>query len=162
MQEVYYINIPTNAKDPKDWADIMTIHNKKRETMPKEILKDKKLLETLVEYQVTLIERLRAEGYENHFSLILIPYPDADETLLKESVMPLLRISDRLFYIDGNIIVLLPGADWNGALKVHETIAQALDIWPIEDCIVEYPTDGKHAHQLIENLYKRLEEINAE
>ena len=130
--------------------------------MSREILKERALLKTLVEYQVTLIERLKAEGYDNLFSLLLIPYPEGDETKLKEIVFPLLRISDRLFYIDGNLIALLPGCDWNGALKVHETIAQALGIWPIEDCIVEYPTDGKHADELIENLYRRLEEINAE
>ena len=130
--------------------------------MPKKILKDKKLLEALVEYQTTLIERLRVEGYENNFSLLLIPYLDLDETMLKEMALPLLRTSDRLFHIEDNVIALLPGCDWNGALKVHETIAQALGIWPVEDCIVEYPTDGKGTLQLIENLYKRLEEIKEE
>ena len=129
--------------------------------MSKEILQDETLLEKLVDYQVTLLERLKAEGYDNNFSLSLLPYPKADEALLEEMVLPLLRVSDRLFYLDGTIIVLLPGADWNGALKVHETIAQALGIWPLEDCIVEFPTDGQKASELIDNLYKRLAEINA-
>jgi len=122
----------------------------------------KELLKTLVEYQIAFIDRLANEGYEKVFSILLIPYPQGDEEKIRELVSPLLRESDRLFYIDGKLIALLPGTDWNGALTVHETITTALGIEPKEECIVEYPTDGENAFELISNLYARYDEIKGE
>ena len=126
------------------------------------ILGYREMLKTLVEYHITFIERLAGEGYEPVFSILLLPWR-GDEERLREGVLPLLRQSDRLFYIDDNIIALLPGADWNGAMTVRRTIADALGIQlPATDedreCIVEYPTDGTQAFELIGNLYARCEE----
>jgi hypothetical protein len=105
--------------------------------MAAKILGYKELLKTLVEYHITFVERLAREGYEKTFSLLLINLPDRDEVLLREVVAPLLRKSDRLFYIDGDLIALLPGSDWNGALQVHRTITEALGMKNVEACIVE-------------------------
>ncbi|WP_457595194.1 hypothetical protein [Hydrogenimonas sp.] len=125
------------------------------------ILGYKELLKVLLEYHIHFIKRLSREGYEQLFSVLLIPLADADEKRIRELVNPLLRESDRLFYIDGNLIAMLPGTDWNGAQKVHETILTALGEAPVEDCVVEYPTDGNDAFTLISNLYARLEEITS-
>jgi len=130
--------------------------------MKAKILGYKELLKTLVEYHITFIDRLSNEGYEKIFSILLVPYPQGDEEKIRELVAPLLRESDRLFYLEGNLIALLPGTDWNGALTVHETITTALGIEPSEECIVEYPTDGKNAFELISNLYSRYDEIKGE
>ncbi len=119
----------------------------------------KELLKTLLEYHIHLIKRLAREGYEQFFSVLLIPLPGEKEENIRELVTPLLRESDRIFYIDGNLIAMLPGSDWNGAQKVHETILTALGKEKIEDCVVEYPVDGNDAFTLISNLYARLEEI---
>ncbi|BBG65438.1 hypothetical protein NNO_0735 [Hydrogenimonas sp.] len=127
--------------------------------MADKILGYKELLKTLLEYHIHLIKRLSREGYEQIFSVLLIPLPNDDEKRIRELVKPLLRESDRLFYIEGNLIAMLPGTDWNGAQKVHETILEALGESGIEDCVVEYPTDGNDAFTLIGNLYARLEEI---
>ncbi len=127
--------------------------------MHSKILGYKELLKTLVEYQIALVDRLANEGYEKVFSIILIPYDQGDEERIRELVSPLLRESDRLFYINGKLIALLPGTDWNGALTVHETITTALGIEPMEECIVEYPTDGENAFELISSLYARYDEI---
>jgi hypothetical protein len=115
----------------------------------------RELFKALVEYHITFVERLEREGYEKTFSLLLIHLPNREEKLLKEMVAPLLRRSDRLFYIDGDLIALLPGSDWNGAMKVHQTIVEALGLKGVEDRIVEYPTDGDDAFSLISNLYAR-------
>jgi hypothetical protein len=130
--------------------------------MRSKILGYKELLKTLVEYHITFIERLAHEGYDRQFAILLIPYPEGDEERIRELVSPLLRDSDRLFYIDDNLIALLPGTDWNGAMKVRETIAEALGIPLGEECIVEYPTDGEDAFRLISNLYARYDEIKGE
>ncbi|WP_201353560.1 hypothetical protein [Hydrogenimonas urashimensis] len=122
----------------------------------------KELLKTLVEYHITFMERLANEGYEKVFSILLIPYPQGDEENIRELVQPVLRESDRLFYIEGKLIAMLPGTDWNGALNVHDTIINALAIEPVEECIVEYPTDGSNAFELISNLYARYDEIKGE
>ncbi len=127
--------------------------------MRERILGYKELLKVLLEYHIHFIKRLSREGYEQIFSVLLIPLPDADEERIRELVEPLLRESDRLFYIDGNLIAMLPGTDWNGAQKVHETILTALGEPHVEDCVVEYPTDGDDAFTLIGNLYARREEI---
>ena len=120
----------------------------------------RELLKTLVEYHITLIQRLADEGYDKIFSILLIPDPGDDEARIRETVLPLLRKSDRLFYIDGNLIVLLPGADWNGAMKVRKTIMEALGLdVNEEECIAEYPVDGTDAFSLIANLYARYDEI---
>jgi hypothetical protein len=121
----------------------------------------KELLKTLVEYHITFVERLAHEGYDKQFSILLIPYPEGDEERIRELVAPLLRESDRLFYIEENLIALLPGTDWNGAMKVRETISEALGIDPGEECIVEYPTDGTDAFGLISGLYARYDDIKA-
>ena len=124
----------------------------------------RELLKTLLEYHITLIERLAHEGYDPTFSVLRIPYPDGDETRIREVALPLLRTSDRLFYIDGNLIALLPGSDWNGAMKVRETLVEALGI-PIDDdeeCICEYPEDGADAFSLISRLYARYDAIKGE
>ncbi|NPA29057.1 MAG: hypothetical protein GXO33_02615 [Epsilonproteobacteria bacterium] len=113
----------------------------------------RELLKTLLEYHITLIERLAHEGYDPTFSVLRIPYPDGDETRIREVALPLLRTSDRLFYIDGNLIALLPGSDWNGAMKVRETLAQALGVPLDKEHICEYPVDGKDAFTLISGLY---------
>ncbi len=127
--------------------------------MPGRRLGYKELLKTLLEYHITFIKRLSREGYEQTFSLLLIPLENIEEKRIEDMVKPLLRECDRLFYIEGNLIAILPGTDWNGALKVHETILEALGEGPIEDCIAEYPTDGEDAFELIGSLYARLEEI---
>ncbi|WP_300366907.1 hypothetical protein [Hydrogenimonas sp.] len=130
--------------------------------MPSKILGYKELLKTLVEYHITFINRLSNEGYEKLFSILLIPLSGENEERIRELVLPLLRESDRLFYIEGKLIALLPGTDWNGALKVNETITEALGIEPLEECIVEYPADGENAFELIGNLYARYDEIRGE
>ena len=130
--------------------------------MKTKILGYRELLKTLVEYHITFVERLANEGYDKPFSILLIPYAEGDEERIRELVAPLLRDSDRLFYIDGNLIALLPGADWNGAMKVRETIAEALGIELGEECIAEYPADGENAFELISNLYARYDEIKEE
>ncbi|WP_456451279.1 hypothetical protein [Hydrogenimonas sp.] len=130
--------------------------------MKSKILGYKELLKTLVEYHITLVERLAHEGYDRQFSILLIPYPEGNEERIRELVSPLLRNSDRLFYIENNLIALLPGADWNGAMQVRETIAQALGITLGEECVVEYPTDGAEAFELISNLYARFDDIKEE
>ncbi len=127
--------------------------------MADRILGYKELLKTLLEYHIHFIKRLSREGYEQTFSVLLIPLPGADENRIRELVKPLLRESDRLFYIEGNLIAMLPGTDWNGAQKVHRTILEALGEPLVEDCVVEYPTDGNDAFKLISSLYARLEEI---
>ncbi len=120
----------------------------------------RELLKTLVEYHITLIQRLADEGYDQIFSILLIPDPNDDEERIRETVLPLLRKSDRLFYIDGNLIALLPGADWNGAMKVRKTIMETLGLDENEEeCIAEYPVDGSDAFSLISNLYARYDEI---
>ena len=124
--------------------------------MAKDIFGYKELLKVLVEYQITLVNRLKNDGYDQFFSILLIPLPGWNEQKLRESILPLLRTSDRLFYIEENLIALLPGTDWNGAQKVHETITTALNLENIEDRVVEYPTDGKNAFTLISNLYAKL------
>lgn len=129
--------------------------------MKAKILGYKELLKTLVEYHIAFIDRLSNEGYEKIFSILLVPYPQGDEEKIRELVSPLLRESDRLFYLEGNLIALLPGTDWNGALTVHETITTALGIEPKEECIVEYPTDGTSAFELISNLYSKYDDIKA-
>ena len=127
------------------------------------ILGYKELLKTLIEYHINFVERLAQEGYDKTFSLFLLPYPEGDEERLRELALPLLRQSDRLFYIDGNIIVLLPGSDWNGALKVHETLEEALGLQnDREECIVEYPADGENAFKLISTLYATHDRISEE
>ncbi|WP_457592667.1 hypothetical protein [Hydrogenimonas sp.] len=129
--------------------------------MSEKTLGYKELLKTLLEYHINFIKRLSREGYEQTFSVLLIPLPDVKEKKIDELVTPLLRECDRLFYIEGNLIAMLPGTDWNGAQKVHETILEALGEAPVEDCVVEYPTDGTDAFKLIGNLYARLEEIKS-
>ncbi len=127
--------------------------------MKTKILGYKELLKTLLEYHITLVERLHHEGYDRTFTILLLPYPQKDEEKLRQIILPLLRSSDRLFYIEGNLIALLPGTDWMGAMKVRETICEALGIEPAEkECIVEYPVDGEEAFTLIGNLYARCEE----
>ncbi len=130
--------------------------------MADKILGYKELFKVLLEYHINFIKRLSREGYEQIFSILLIPLADADETEIRELVNPLLRESDRLFYIDGNLIAMLPGTDWNGAQKVHKTILAALGESEKEDCVVEYPTDGTDAFTLIGNLYAQLEEIKVQ
>ncbi|MCF6201181.1 MAG: hypothetical protein L3J42_03500 [Hydrogenimonas sp.] len=125
--------------------------------MSDKILGYKELLKALVEYHIHFIKRLSRDGYDQIFSLLLIPLPGEDEQRLRELVYPLLRESDRLFYIEGNLIALLPGTDWNGAQKVHETILEALGKSGIEDCVVEYPTDADDAFRLISALYAKLD-----
>lgn len=125
--------------------------------MAVDILGYKELLKVLVEYQITLINRLKNEGYDQLFSIILIPLPNWNEKNLRDTVLPLLRSSDRLFYIEENLIALLPNTDWNGAQKVHNTIVTALNLKNIEDRVVEYPTDGENAFKLISNLYAKLD-----
>ncbi len=127
--------------------------------MSEKTLGYKELLKSLVEYHINFIKRLSNEGYEQTFSLLLIPLENIDERKIKELAVPLLRECDRIFYIEGNLIAMLPGTDWNGALKVHETILEALGEGPVEDCIVEYPVDGEDAFKLIGNLYARLDEV---
>ena len=130
--------------------------------MKPKILGYKELLKTLVEYHITLIERLANEGYDKQFTILLIPYPGADEEQIRDTVLPLLRRSDRLFYIEGNLIALLPGSDWTGAMKVRDTLQSALGLSHPEECIVEYPVDGTDAFKLISNLYARYDEIKGE
>jgi len=125
--------------------------------MAVDILGYKELLKVLVEYQITLINRLKNEGYDQSFSILLIPLPNWNEQKLRDTILPLLRNSDRLFYIEENLIALLPNTDWNGAQKVHDTIATALNLKDIEDRVVEYPTDGENAFTLISNLYAKLD-----
>ncbi|WP_457596217.1 hypothetical protein [Hydrogenimonas sp.] len=131
--------------------------------MKTKILGYKELLKTLVEYHITFVERLSHEGYDRQFSILLIPYPHGDEERIRSLAAPLLRESDRLFYIDGNIVALLPGADWNGAMKVRETLMEALGLDTQEpECVVEYPVDGRDAFELIANLYARYDDIRGE
>ncbi|WP_456381393.1 hypothetical protein [Hydrogenimonas sp.] len=130
--------------------------------MKARILGYKELLKTLVEYHITFIDRLALEGYEKTFSILLIPLKEWNEEKVRDLAAPLLRESDRLFYIDDKLIALLPGTDWNGALTVHETLVTALGMDPIDDCIVEYPADGENAFELISNLYARYDEIKSE
>jgi len=125
--------------------------------MTSDILGYKELLKVLVEYQITFVNRLKNEGYDQLFSIILIPLPGWHEQKLREIILPLLRKSDRLFYIEENLIALLPGTDWNGAQKVHNTITTALNLENMEDRVVEYPTDGENAFKLISNLYAKLD-----
>ena len=128
--------------------------------MPAKIYGYRELLKTLVEYHIALIQRLADEGYDKIFSILLIPDPNDSEKRIRDLVLPLLRQSDRLFYIDGNLIALLPGADWNGAMKVRQTIMEALGLdTNKEECIAEYPVDGSDAFSLISSLYARLDEI---
>ncbi len=129
--------------------------------MPDKILGYKELLKTLVEYHIDFVKRLSREGYDQVFSLLLIQIPNEDEERIRELVQPLLRGSDRLFYIDGKLIALLPGTDWNGAQNVHKTIIEALGKPETEDCVVEYPTDGEDAFKLISSLYARLEDLRS-
>jgi len=103
--------------------------------MADKILGYKELLKTLLEYHIHFIKRLSREGYEQTFSVILIPL---------------------------HLIAMLPGTDWNGAQNVHRTILEALGKPAVEDCVVEYPTDGEDAFKLISALYARLEEIKSE
>ncbi len=122
----------------------------------------RELLKALVEYHITLIERLAREGYDKIFSILLLPCPDVNEEKLREIVLPLLRSSDRLFYIDGNLIALLPGSDWTGAMHVRETIMEALGLQEGErEYVVEYPQDGTDAFSLISNLYAQYDEFKA-
>lgn len=125
--------------------------------MTSDILGYKELLKVLVEYQITFVNRLKNEGYDQLFSIILIPLPGWHEQKLREIILPLLRKSDRLFYIEENLIALLPSTDWNGAQKVHNTITTALNLENMEDRVVEYPTDGENAFKLISNLYAKLD-----
>jgi len=125
--------------------------------MTSDILGYKELLKVLVEYQITFVNRFKNEGYDQLFSIILIPLPGWHEQKLREIILPLLRKSDRLFYIEENLIALLPGTDWNGAQKVHNTITTALNLENMEDRVVEYPTDGENAFKLISNLYAKLD-----
>ena len=123
----------------------------------------KELLKALVEYHIALVDRLANEGYERVFSILLLPYPDGDEEKLREVVSPLLRESDRLFYIGDELIVLLPGSDWVGAMKVRETIMEAVGMKDNgREFIVEYPQDGKDAFALISNLYAQYENFKEE
>ena len=115
----------------------------------------KELLKTLLEYHISLIERLRHEGYDMTFSVLRIPYPGGDESRIRDIALPLLRNSDRLFYIEENLIAMLPGCDWNGAMKVRETLAEALGIELGEEYICEYPDDGEDAFTLISGLYAK-------
>ncbi|WP_353662980.1 hypothetical protein [Hydrogenimonas sp. SS33] len=129
--------------------------------MPTRTLGYKEMLKTLVEYQITFIERLAHEGYDKTFSLLLFPWPGGDEERLRELLLPLLRRSDRLFYIEEKIVALLPGTDWNGAMKVRETLEELLGPRPEKECIVEYPADGSDAFELISRLYAQCDEIKA-
>lgn len=120
----------------------------------------RELLKTLIEYHITLIQRLSDEGFDKIFSILLIPDIKKKEEQIRETVVPLLRKSDRLFYIDDKLIIMLPGTDWNGAMKVRKTIMEALGLdAQEEECIVEYPVDGTDAFSLIANLYARYDEI---
>lgn len=118
----------------------------------------KALLLKLLEYHIKLLRRFKHDGYDQLFSLIALSLPEWDEKKLRNIITPILRESDAIFYIEGNLILLLPGSDWNGALKVHHTICDMLDLHDIEDAIVEYPTDGEEAFALIGNLYNKLKQ----
>lgn len=126
--------------------------------MANEVFGYKEILKVLVEYQIALLERYKDDKYDIHFSLLLISLPDRSEKELRESVLPVLRKSDRIFYVDGKLIAFLPETDWNGAQKVHKTITETLGLGDVEDCVVEYPTDGSNAFTLISNLYAKLDD----
>lgn len=117
---------------------------------------NKQNIQSLIEHHIALLNRFNITE-DNEFSVIYFNIDKLDETELSVVFQKLLRQTDALFHENTDILVMLPGTNWNGATELLSGIQEFLN-QPLMDNIVTYPDDGDNAKDLLFKLNSLIKE----
>jgi len=122
---------------------------------------DTKMLKSLIEHHIALINRFGSENFEE-FSLLFLKLDKSIDLDTKKSIQIIFRESDILFEYENSFILLLPKTSWRGASHLLKNLQRFLN-QKFEDTIITFPDDGHSVQMLLEkfsNLVKKSYNID--
>lgn len=111
---------------------------------------DKQNIESLVSYHIALLKRFDTTE-DDEFSVIYFNLGNKKDRELATVFQKILRKTDALFQEKDDVVVMLPGTDWNGATELLSGIQEFLG-QSLMDNVVTYPDDGNNAKDLLNKL----------
>jgi Tfp pilus assembly pilus retraction ATPase PilT len=111
---------------------------------------DTKMLKSLIEHHIALINRFGSENFEE-FSLLFLKLDKSIDLNTKKSIQIIFRESDILFEYESGFILLLPKTSWSGASNLLKNLQKFLN-QKFEDTIITFPDDGQSVEKLLENF----------
>lgn len=111
---------------------------------------DKQNIESLVSYHIALLKRFDTTE-DDEFSVVYFHLGNKKDEELASVFQKILRKTDALFQENDDVVVMLPGTDWNGATELLSGIQEFLG-QPLMDNVVTYPDDGNNAKDLLNKL----------